>query len=373
MAQTAQTYRVLMAAGGTGGHVYPAIAIADAIRAAVPTSEVYFAGTRTHMEWTAVPKAGYPIFPIWVSGFHRRFTLQNLLFPIKLIVSLLQSWLILRRLRPHVVVCCGGYVSGPIGRIAGYMGIPLMLQEQNSFPGVTNRLLGTQAALIFTAFPEATDFFPAGKVRQEGNPVRADIRRGDRNKAALKLGLDPNRKTLLVMGGSGGAASLNRAMLANLEELHHELELQIIWQCGARYLPALRGSISEHLFEQLYLTDFLDDMPGVYALSDVVVCRAGAGTIAELLVLGKPSVLVPSKVVAGDHQTKNAASVVARGAAITLDDSELSDRLAEVVDELVSSPAKLQTMQQAALSLARPDAAGMIVRSILAETKPHEI
>jgi UDP-N-acetylglucosamine--N-acetylmuramyl-(pentapeptide) pyrophosphoryl-undecaprenol N-acetylglucosamine transferase len=367
------TYRVLMAAGGTGGHVYPAISIADAIRQARPSAEVHFAGTSSHMEWTAVPKAGYPIHSIWISGFHRRFTLQNLLFPVKLLVSLIQSWLIIRRIRPHVVISCGGYVSGPVGRVASIMGIPLMVQEQNSFPGVTNRLLGEKATFIFTAFPEAASFFESDKVREEGNPVRNDISRGDREKTARKVGFDPSRKTLLVMGGSGGAANLNQAMLTNLDELHNELELQIIWQCGRRYLSEMRQKVAEHKFPNLYMTDFLEDMPGVYALSDLVVCRSGAGTIAELLVCGKPSILVPSPVVAGDHQRKNAASVVGRGAAVMIEDNELADRIVEVVDELLSESGRLAAMQDAALALARPDAARTIASTIIRETHPNEI
>lgn len=364
-----QTYRVLMAAGGTGGHVYPAIAIAGAIRATRPGAEITFAGTRSHMEWQAVPKAGYNILPIWISGFHRNLNIQNVLFPIKLIVSLFQSLAIIMRVKPNVVVCCGGYVSGPVGRMAALMGIPLMLQEQNSFPGVTNRILAKKAKYIFTAFPDAASYFPSGKVYLLGNPVRADISNGDRNVAAKDFGLKPEAKTLLIMGGSGGAKAINDAMLKNLGELHDGQQLQIIWQCGKRYFEDLQKRIDMSKFPNLRLVAFLENMPNAYAMSDLVVCRAGAGTMAELSVLGLPAVLVPSPWVAGNHQTKNARSFVQAGAATLLKDDELSEKLSQSVSDLITSPDKLSSMHNASLAMALPNAAQNIAKAILESTQ----
>lgn len=359
-----------MAAGGTGGHIYPAIAIADTIKELVPGADIRFAGTSTHMEWTTVPKAGYPISAIWISGFHRRLTPQNLLFPIKLITSLVQSWLLLRKFRPNVVICCGGYVAGPVGYIAAKMGIPLMLQEQNSFPGVTNRMLGKDATGIFTAFDDAKRYFPEEKVKLEGNPIRTDLLDGDRKATAAALGLDSTKRTITIMGGSGGAKSINDAILANLHELHNEQSLQIIWQCGKRYLDELQSLVREVDYPNLRLCAFLEDMPGIYALSDLVICRAGASTISELLATGTPAVLVPSPNVAGDHQRKNAISVVGKGAADMLTDEKLTEKLPKLINRLISDESILAQMTASARELGKPDARKAIARNIIRQTHP---
>ncbi|MCC5926624.1 MAG: undecaprenyldiphospho-muramoylpentapeptide beta-N-acetylglucosaminyltransferase [Bacteroidetes bacterium] len=360
----------MMAAGGTGGHIYPAIAIADTIKELVPEADVRFAGTRTHMEWTAVPKAGYSIDPIWISGFHRRLTVQNLLFPVKLIISLLQSWMILRRFRPNVVICCGGYVAGPVGYVASLMGIPLMLQEQNSYPGVTNRLLGKKATSIFTAFEDAASYFPVDKVVLEGNPIRTDLMDGDRKAAAEALDLDPQKQTISIMGGSGGAKMINEAIEAHLAKLHNDQGLQIIWQCGKRYIDELRERIRESSYPNLRLRAFLDNMPGIYALSDLVICRAGASTISELLATGTPSILVPSPNVAGDHQRKNAISVVGKGAAEMLTDEKVAEKLPKLVERLLSDEGVLAEMAANARSLGKPQARTAIAEGIILQTHP---
>jgi UDP-N-acetylglucosamine--N-acetylmuramyl-(pentapeptide) pyrophosphoryl-undecaprenol N-acetylglucosamine transferase len=249
------------------------------------------------------------------------------------------------------------------------MGIPLMLQEQNSFPGVTNRILSKKAKHIFTAFPDATSYFPSRKVQLLGNPVRADISNGDRKVAAKDFGLNPEAKTLLVMGGSGGAKAINDAMVENLENLHDGQQLQIIWQCGKRYFGDLQKRIDVTKFPNLRLVAFLENMPNAYAMSDLVVCRAGAGTIAELSVLGLPTVLVPSPWVAGDHQTKNAQSFVQAGAATLLKDDELSEKLSQTVSDLITSPEKLSSMRKAGLAMALPNAAQNIAKAILESTQ----
>ena len=357
-----------MAAGGTGGHIYPAIAIADTIRELVPEAEIRFAGTRTHMEWTAVPKAGYQIDSIWISGFHRRLTPQNLLFPIKLITSVVQSWMLLRRFRPNVVICCGGYVAGPVGYVAAKMGIPLMLQEQNSYPGVTNRMLGKSATAIYTAFEDAASYFPANKVVLEGNPVRTDLLDGDRKQAAEALGLDPQKQTITIMGGSGGAKMINEAIEAHLTKLHNDQGLQVIWQCGKRYIDELRERIHESQYPNLRLRAFLEDMPGIYALSDLVICRAGASTISELLATGTPSILVPSPNVAGDHQRKNAVSVVGKGAAEMLTDDKIGEKLPKLVERLLGSDSILAEMAANARKQGKPSARTAIAEGIILQT-----
>lgn len=366
--QNSNTYSVLVAAGGTGGHVFPAIAIADALKHRLGDVDIHFAGTRDHLEWDVVPRAGYAIHPIWISGFHRKLTLKNFLFPIKLLTALVQSFLIIKKIKPDVVVCCGGYVSGPVGRMATLMGRTLVLQEQNSYPGVTNRILGKKASLIFTAFSEAAEYFPIKKVHLLGNPVRSDIGSGNKLLAAQKYDFSPKRKTILIMGGSGGAAAMNQAMIRNLEYLHNELHLQIIWQCGKRYLGEISTRVDTSRFPDLRLTAFIDSMPDVYAISDLVICRAGAGTIAELLVLGKPSILVPSPHVAGDHQRHNANSVVKNGAAVMIEDQNLENELGRTIASLLLDENKLNDMSERAKALSMPNAANDIADQIINES-----
>lgn len=370
---TKASYRVLFAAGGTGGHVYPAIAIANAIRKAAPATEIQFVGTRKHMEWTAVPNAGFKIEPIWISGFYRKFDFRNLLFPLKLIVSLLQCIRIMISFRPNVVICCGGFVSGPVGRVASLFGISLMLQEQNSFPGVTNRILGNKATFIFTAFQEAEKFFPKQKVHLLGNPVRSDLNSINRISAAAEWRFSPEIKTILIMGGSNGARKLNEAMVQHVDFLHNQLELQIIWQCGIIYHDTLVRQINQNTYPNLRLVPYLENMPATYAITDLAICRAGAGTISELLVTGKPSVLIPSPNVAGDHQNSNAKSILRAGAAIVVSDNEIESKLPDTVNYLLSEQNILKQMSQAAKALAMPQAAIKIAEMILNKTNPQQL
>jgi UDP-N-acetylglucosamine--N-acetylmuramyl-(pentapeptide) pyrophosphoryl-undecaprenol N-acetylglucosamine transferase len=357
--------RILMAAGGTGGHVYPAIAIADAIKEKHPDAEILFAGTRDRMEWKAVPKAGYQISSVWISGFHRRLTPQNLLFPAKLLVSVMQSYGIIKKFRPDAVVACGGFASGPIGWTAAKTGVPLFLQEQNSFPGVTNRMLAKYATRIFTAFDDASEYLPKEKIMIAGNPVRATLTGMDKKEALDHFGFDENHPTLFVMGGSGGAKSVNDAMLQNLAYLHDELGLQIIWQCGARYLNELSKTIKTDALPNLRLLDYINNMAAAYAVSDLVISRAGAGACSELMLTGKPAVLVPSPHVAGDHQAKNAKAMVADGAAVLLKDEDVKSSLHQAVDALIFDKKELNKMAEKALSLSKPNAAAIIADQIL--------
>lgn len=357
--------KVLIAAGGTGGHVYPAIAIADALREEYTDIEFLFVGTKNHMEWEVVPKAGYVITSIWISGFHRRLTIKNLLFPVKLATSLVQSLRIIRDFIPDVVISCGGYAAGPVGWVAAQKGTPLVIQEQNSFPGVTNRLLGKKADLIFTAFKDAENFFPRDNIVLAGNPTRKSLTNADLKQSYETFSLDPDKPTLLILGGSGGAKSINEAMAEHIATLHDDLQLQIIWQCGERYYDRLREDIKPANFENLLLTDFLHEMPEAYAVADLVVSRAGALSCSELALTGKPSILVPSPNVAGDHQTKNARSMVHEGAAELITDDQLNKTLADLVRQLITDQQRLKKMQQAALKLARPEAAETIGKKII--------
>lgn len=364
--------RILIAAGGTGGHVYPAIAIADALKQENPDTELRFVGTKSHMEWVAVPNAGYKISNVWISGFHRRLTAKNLLFPVKLITALAQSVGILSNFKPDVVVSCGGYVAGPVGWVAGKKGIPVVIQEQNSFPGVTNRLLAKFAHKIFTAFVEAEKFLPASKIKITGNPTRKTLAAVDKASGLAAFGFDASKPVLLIMGGSGGAKTINEAIKENLETLHNEIGLQIIWQCGSRYEKALKAEVDEAKYPNLRLTAFLHNMPEVYAAADLVISRAGASSCSEFMNLGKASVLIPSPNVAGDHQTQNAKAMADAGASVLVKDVDAVQEIASVVKDLMNDTTKIETMNKAALALAKPDANATIAKEILELAKSRQ-
>lgn len=360
-----KVYKIVLAAGGTGGHVFPAIAIADALRDTGANVDIHFIGTRDKMEFIAVPKAGYPIHEIWISGFHRTFTLKNLLFPFKLIRSLWQTRAILKKLKPDMVISCGGYVAGPVGWVAAKMGMPIVVQEQNSLPGVTNRLLAGKAELIFTAFEQADEFFPKEKTRLLGNPTRKELLTPAGDEAFKAFGFKKDQPTLLVLGGSLGAKAINEAVRDHLDELHNVLGLQILWQCGTRFYDSLIKEVQVKNYPNLRLVSFLDNMPFAYKVSDLVVSRAGASSCAELLVTGMPSILVPSPYVAGDHQTYNAKAMVENGAAIMLRDDVLSKSIVKTVKEVINDQEQLDRMSMLALSLAKPEASTEIAKEVL--------
>ena len=364
MPKSMAPYRVLLAAGGTGGHVYPAIAIADALKAQGSDMDIQFVGTKNHMEWTSVPKAGYEISPIWISGLQRRLTPKNVLFPIKLLTALVQSYWLLRSFRPSIVISCGGYVAGPVGWVAAKLGIPIMIQEQNSYPGVTNRMLARYARRIFTAFPDAQDYFPEDRVRMVGNPTRNKLRQANAQTAREYFRFTEDRPVLLVLGGSLGAKSINQAMRHSLDTLHDIVGLQIIWQCGKRYIDDLEKDIDVEDYPRLRLHAYLDDMPAAYAAADLAVSRAGASSCSELMITGTPSVLVPSPHVAGDHQTMNARSMQEQGASEILEDDSLQDTLSELVTRLLADHEQLRRMNDAALAMAKPMAAQDIAEEI---------
>lgn len=357
--------RVLIAAGGTGGHVYPAIAIADALMEIRENIVIKFVGTADRMEAEAVPAAGYDFVSIWITGFHRRLTLKNLLFPVRLVVSLMQSMRIISKFKPDAVICCGGFVTGPVGRMAAMMGASLFLQEQNSYPGVTNRLLAKRAELIFTAFKEAEDYLPAEKVRLLGNPTRKSLTAINITEAYRHFNFQSDKKTLIVLGGSGGARTINEAVEKNLQTLHDEFGLQIIWQCGKNYSEGIDATLQADAYKNLRMFSFLHYMPEAYALADLVVSRAGALSCSELALTRNASILVPSPNVAGDHQTKNARSMADEGAAEILKDDEVVEQLSEMVKTFLFDDKRLEEMRLSASKLARPNAAEEIAKEIL--------
>ncbi len=361
--------KILLAAGGTGGHVYPAIAIADAIKAQNSLAEILFVGTRDHMEWTAVPKAGYNIKSIWISGFHRRLTLKNLLFPLKLITSMIQSFSIVSGFKPQVMVSCGGYAAGPAGWVCGKRGVNVVIQEQNSFPGVTNRMLSKFASVIFTAFKEAENFLPKSKIKLTGNPTRNTLNKVSKEEGLKAFKFDDVKPVLMIMGGSGGAKSINEAVQHNLDKLQ---DIQVIWQCGKRYADDLLETVDLEKYRNVRLMAFIDNMPEAYAAADLVVSRAGASSCSEFMAVGMPSVLIPSPNVAGDHQTQNAKSMVDAGASELLSDSEAKNVLPELIYQLFDDQEKLKAMNKAALAMAKNDAAEVIAKEILELAKSHK-
>jgi UDP-N-acetylglucosamine--N-acetylmuramyl-(pentapeptide) pyrophosphoryl-undecaprenol N-acetylglucosamine transferase len=361
--------RVLLAAGGTGGHVYPAIAIADAIKEYAEDVTFLFVGTKDRMEWETVPRYGYNIKSVWISGFHRRLTVQNALFPLKLIVSLIQSFLILMRFRPDVVVACGGFASGPVGWVAGKMNIPVVLQEQNSFPGVTNRLLAKKASIIFTAFEDAEKHFPSEKIKMVGNPVRQTLQPKEKSEALSAFNLPKDRAVLLILGGSGGAKALNDIMEREISYLHNDLGISVLWQCGEKYLSDIKKRLNLENYPNVRLTAFIDDMPAAYGAASLVVTRAGAGTCSELMNIGKPAILVPSPNVAGNHQEKNAQSLVKQGGAQILREEDLEKEFSTQVKELIFNEEILERMSAAMKKIAKPEAAKKIAQEILTLTE----
>lgn len=359
--------RLLVSGGGTGGHIFPALAIADAVRQLAPETEVLFVGAEGRMEMQRVPKAGYSIKGLWISGFQRRLTWQNILFPVKVFWSMRQAQSIIRQFKPDVVVGTGGYASGPTLKVAQRKGIPTVIQEQNSYAGVTNKLLAKKANKICVAWPGMDRFFPAGKVVLTGNPVRKDLLQVGflRQEAAQFYGLDPMKATIFVTGGSLGARTLNQAMEQAEGLLQSRPELQVIWQIGKSNWESFSKSKVAHL-NNVKPLDFVERMDYAYALADIVVCRAGALTLAELTLAGKAAVLVPSPNVAEDHQTKNAKALADPGAAVLVPDSTAVELAIPEALRILDQPGLKSSLETNIKKFAKPDAALDIAREVLA-------
>jgi UDP-N-acetylglucosamine--N-acetylmuramyl-(pentapeptide) pyrophosphoryl-undecaprenol N-acetylglucosamine transferase len=317
--------RVIITGGGTGGHIFPAISIANALKQADPSIEILFAGAKGGMEMNVVPQYGYKIEGVTISGIARSLSpqsiLKNLAFPFKFLMGMNESARIVKSFRPQAVVGVGGYASGPVGSAATRKGVPLVLCEQNAYPGLVNKWLAPKATRILLGNAAAAKYFPAfsAKIKVTGNPVRETLVQGNREAGLKMLGLDPQKKVVLSLGGSLGAGPLNKAWEENLEKVI-AADIQLVWQCGKRYHEALQLKVTQH--PNIKLLPFIQDMANAYAAADLVVSRAGGSTISELIQLNKPSILLPSPFVAEDHQTKNALSLVEQGAALLVKDAE---------------------------------------------------
>lgn len=359
------TYRILISGGGTGGHIYPALAIANAWMEKHPDSEILFVGALGKMEMQKVPEAGYPIKGLPVAGLQRSLSLSNLSFPFKLMKSLSMASQIVKEFKPNAVVGVGGYASGPVLYAAQRKGIPTLLQEQNSYAGLTNKLLAKKANAICVAYPEMEKFFPADRIRLTGNPVRKDIMdlKGKREKALEHFGLASDRKTILVIGGSLGARTLNQAVLKDMQALEQD-GYQVLWQSGKFYFKEMAENLRQTDLKHIHLREFIREMDLAYAAADVIVSRAGALSVSELSLVGKPVVFIPSPNVAEDHQTKNAMAYVNRQAALLLRDGEAVGKLKSTVDPLFADPSIGADLASNMNKLAKPEATAEIIHEL---------
>jgi UDP-N-acetylglucosamine--N-acetylmuramyl-(pentapeptide) pyrophosphoryl-undecaprenol N-acetylglucosamine transferase len=347
--------KFIISGGGTGGHIFPAVAIANEIRRREPTAEILFVGANGRMEMTRVPEAGYDIVGLDISGLQRRLTPQNLLFPVRVFRSVRKAGKLVEQFRPDAVVGVGGYASAPVLLAATSRGIPSLIQEQNSYAGLVNKLLARRVNKICVAYDDMEKFFPANKLVLTGNPVRTEIARGNRTEAQQFFGLDATKKTLLVVGGSLGARTLNLATAAALERLR-EAGVQLLWQTGKLYYPEAKTQAAAYTGDNLQALEFIQRMDLAYAAADVVISRAG-----ELCLTGKAAVLVPSPNVAEDHQTKNALALVSKGAAVLITDEHAATRLYDETLRLLADPERQQQLSARVKELARPDATTTIV------------
>ncbi|WP_396154060.1 undecaprenyldiphospho-muramoylpentapeptide beta-N-acetylglucosaminyltransferase [Flavobacterium sp.] len=354
--------KFIISGGGTGGHIYPAVAIANELKAQFPDASFLFVGAKDKMEMQKVPQAGYKIEGLWIAGLQRKITVQNALFPIKLASSLLKSFFILKRFKPDVVIGTGGFASGAVLKVASMLGIPTVIQEQNSYPGITNKLLAKKANSICVAYENLERFFPKEKLHFTGNPVRQDLMEvaSKKEEAIAHFNLDASKKTLLILGGSLGARRINQLIEKELDFLL-QLDFQIIWQCGKHYLNEY-SKYNEK--ENVQVTAFIDRMDLVYAAADVVISRSGASSVSELCIVGKPTIFIPSPNVSEDHQTKNAKAIVERGAAILIKESNLDDEFKIVFEAIVKDQGKLQNLTENIKKLAKPNATKAIVEEI---------
>ena len=353
--------KVMITGGGTGGHVFPAIAIADAIKKARPETEFLFVGATGKMEMERVPRAGYKIEGLNVAGFQRSMSLRNLSFPFKLVGSLWKARQIVSKFDPDVVIGTGGYASGPVMRSAQRAGIPTLIQEQNSYAGVTNKLLGKRAERICVAYDHMDAFFPADRIAFTGNPVRSDILdlEGKREEGLKYYGLDADKKTIVIIGGSLGARTLNNAMQENTKFFEKYDGIQVLWQCGKFYELQYAECETAQL-PNVHMRAFIDRMDLLYASADVVISRAGALSISELCLVGKPAILVPSPNVAEDHQTKNALALVEKGAARLVRDAEAVEKMLQEALLVLENEALAFSLGESIRQLGRPNAAEAI-------------
>ena len=357
-----RTYKFILSGGGTGGHIYPAIAIANELKSRFPDADILFVGAKDKMEMQKVPQAGYPIQGLWIAGLQRRLTFDNALFPVKLLNSLLKSRQIIKQFKPDVVIGTGGFASGPLLQMANSAGIPTVIQEQNSYPGITNKLLSKKANAICVAYEKLERFFPKEKIVLTGNPVRQDLIevQSKRAEGLAHYNLDPNKKTILILGGSLGARRINQLIEKELKFFDSQ-NVQLLWQCGKFYLDEYQKFNSENV----QVMAFIERMDLVYAAADVVISRAGASSVSELCIVGKPVIFIPSPNVAEDHQTKNAKSVADKNGAILIRESELDSNFESTFSDLITDEKKQNELSQNINNLALPNATKAIVEEIL--------
>jgi len=355
--------KFILSGGGTGGHIYPAIAIANELKLRFPEAEFLFVGAQDKMEMQKVPQAGYAIEGLWIAGIQRKLTLQNMLFPFKLMSSLLKSRKIIKRFQPSAVIGTGGFASGPLLQMANSMNIPTVIQEQNSYPGITNKMLSKKANAICVAYENLERFFPKEKIVFTGNPVRQDLLdvENKRSEGILYFKLDANKKTLLVLGGSLGARRINQLIEKELDFLLAN-GIQIFWQCGKLYYEDYKKYNDK---ENVQVVAFIDRMDLIYAAADFVISRAGASSVSELCLVGKPTIFIPSPNVAEDHQTKNAKAIVDKKGAILLKETELDSIFETTFSDLISNENKQKELSQNIKSLAKPNATKDIVEEII--------
>lgn len=356
-------YKILISGGGTGGHIFPALSIANALKSRVDC-DILFVGADNRMEMERIPAAGYPIKGLPVAGFDRKNLLKNIGVLVKLRKSIAMARKIVKDFKPDIAIGVGGYCSGPTLKAAQRAGVPTLLQEQNSYAGVTNKLLAKKASKICVAYPGMERFFPGEKIVLTGNPVRKDILNVamGREKARERFGLNPCRATVLVVGGSLGALTLNESLEAGIRRLN-DAGIQVIWQTGKYF--GNRGQDAAKNMDGVVVTKFITDMAAAYAAADLVVSRAGAGSISELELLGKPCILVPSPNVAEDHQTKNARALSDKGAAVLVTDAEARTHLVDEIISLISDDKRLSNMSEEITKLALPESDEKIVDEVL--------
>lgn len=365
-----QPPKVIISGGGTGGHIFPAVSIANAIKELRPEAEILFVGAEGRMEMQRVPDAGYRIIGLPIAGFDRKHLWKNFAVLVKIARSQWKARSIIKDFKPDIAVGVGGYASGPLLKTASMMGIPTLLQEQNSYAGVTNKLLAKKAKKICVAYEGMEKFFPADKIILTGNPVRQNllVNKYTKAEALQDFGFNTNKKTILILGGSLGARTINQTLMDAIETIQANPDIQFIWQTGKIYIDEVRNKVygeEDRKIENLFITDFIKSMDKAYASADLVISRAGAGSISEFCLLEKPVILVPSPNVAEDHQTKNALALSTKDAAIYVKDGEAHDKLIPMALETVRDDDKLASLKENIAKLALPDSAKIIANEVL--------
>ena len=361
-------YRIIISGGGTGGHIFPALSIADAIRAKHPDAKILFVGANNRMEMQRVPDAGYNIVGLPIAGFDRKNLLKNLRVLWLILKSQRMAKKVIKEFAPQAVVGVGGYASGPTLKMAAKMNIPTLIQEQNSYAGVTNKLLAKRAKMICVAYDGMERFFPHEKIKLTGNPVRKSLldMRANRKEAMEAMGIDENKKCVLIVGGSLGARSINEGVLASLDQIEANKEIHFVWQTGKLYFEEMKQRVAERGKPvNLTITDFVSNMANALSAANLVVSRAGAGSISEFALLGKAVILVPSPNVSEDHQTKNAMALVEKGAAIYVADANVKEELIAKAVQTVNENTAIASLEKNIEKMGKPNAAGEIANEVL--------